>query len=104
MSKMRNSCHYPQEEVDNGRTPRQARKKDPTRNRIVRLSKVSQTIPRSTEQEENLDTAWSKDDVGNQFPTLPLFFNLSKTVSFNVEKPTSQGAIRIAEGGRWQQR
>lgn len=40
--------------MDNGRTPRQIRKKDGAANRTFRLSQMQETIPRSLKQKEDL--------------------------------------------------
>jgi len=52
---MWNISQFTKEEVDYGWTPRQIRKKNATRNRLVRLPKMQETIQRSVKQEEDLN-------------------------------------------------
>jgi hypothetical protein len=56
---MRNRSFIAKEEVDNGWTTRQIRKENAVGNRTFRLPKMQETIPRSTKQEESLNsTRW----------------------------------------------
>jgi len=54
MSKMWNRSKLPEEEMDNGWSPRQIRQENATRNRTFRLPEMPQTIPSCPKQTQDL--------------------------------------------------